>query len=84
MAQMQRGQQLHREWRPLKSGQMQGGRVLRNEARSLCAAVTKGEAQRRRWPLFSGRYVSFVMRLVPSTSAMRGAKPGISASAKIP
>ena len=33
---------------------MQGGRVLRNEAYEQYAAVTKGEAQRRRWALFSG------------------------------
>ena len=33
---------------------MQGGRVLRNEAYEQYAAATKGEAQRRRWALFSG------------------------------
>ena len=29
--------------------QMQGARALRNEAHRVCAAVTKGELQRRRW-----------------------------------
>ena len=33
---------------------LQGGRALRNEAYEQYAAVTKGEAQRRRWAIFSG------------------------------
>jgi len=33
--------------------QVQGGRVLMNEAYEQYAAVTKGEAQRRRWAFFS-------------------------------
>ena len=33
--------------------QVQGARVLRNEAYEQYAAVTKGEAQRRRWAFFS-------------------------------
>gem|GEM_PF-1053742 len=34
--------------RPVKNDEMQGGRVLRNEAYNPCAAMTKDEAQRRR------------------------------------
>jgi len=34
--------------RPVKNDEMQGGRILRNEAYNPYAAMTKEEAQRRR------------------------------------
>ena len=43
-----------RTGRLLKKVQVQGARVLRNEAYEQYAAVTKGEAERRRWAFFSG------------------------------